>query len=240
MARFALITFSGGGNIPPLSGLAARLVSRGHEVHVLADAGVAGAARTASALFTEVPELAFWTPAVPRSVPQTMAQAIRLLSDRAVERHVLAELARLRPDVVLVDCLLAGCARAAHAAGHRTIVRSGRDDRRTAGTLSACVVGCRGPAHRHVRRPAGPERASGRHGLDRQRGERRRRDPPGSPSGRREPFHDGGARAAGRVPPDRARARRARRPRRRHARRSGRGRTRCSAERRASRTRAAR
>jgi UDP:flavonoid glycosyltransferase YjiC (YdhE family) len=122
MARFALITFSGGGNIPPLMSLAAQLAARGHDVHVLADAGVAGAADAVPAPFVALPELGFWTPAVARSVPQTISQVVRLLSDRSVERRVLAELGRLKPDAVLVDCLLAGSARAAREAGFGTVV----------------------------------------------------------------------------------------------------------------------
>lgn len=119
MARIAVVTFAGGGNIPPLVRIAAELGARGHDVHVLADAATAA---QFEAPCTELPELRFWTPDVPRSVAQTTAQAVRLVSDRALEDRVRTQLAVLRPDVVLVDCLLAGCARGAREAGFRTVV----------------------------------------------------------------------------------------------------------------------
>lgn len=120
MARFALITFPGGGNLPPLMRLATELSARGHEVHVLGAPDVADAA--APLPFVPLPEMGFWTWSVPRSVLTTLMQAVRLQSDRALEQRVLAELDRLRPDVVLVDCLLSGCGRRAAAAGYRTAV----------------------------------------------------------------------------------------------------------------------
>ncbi|MDL9981127.1 glycosyltransferase [Microbacterium sp. ASV49] len=119
MARIAVITFAGGGNIPPLVRIATELSARGHDLHVLADAATAAQFDAPS---TELTELGFWTPGVARSVAQTTAQAVRLVSDRALEESVLRQLAVLRPDVVLVDCLLAGCARGAREAGFRAVV----------------------------------------------------------------------------------------------------------------------
>ncbi|MBS1675413.1 MAG: glycosyltransferase [Actinobacteria bacterium] len=122
MARFALITFPGGGNLPPLMRMVTELMARGHEVHVLAAPDVARSATDVGAPFVPLPEMEFWDWSVARSVPTSLAQVVRLQSDRPLERRVLAELRRLRPDVVLVDCLVSGCARSAAAVGYRTVV----------------------------------------------------------------------------------------------------------------------
>lgn len=122
MARFALITVAGGGNLPPLMRLAAELTARGHDVEILGGSDVEPAARAAALPFIALPEQAFWTWTAPRSVLTSLGQAVRLQSDRRMERHVAAELNRLHPDVVLVDCLLSGCGRAAGEAGFRTAV----------------------------------------------------------------------------------------------------------------------
>ena len=50
--RYLLITWEGGGVIPPELGLARRLIRRGHEVHVLADPTIEAEARAAGCSFT--------------------------------------------------------------------------------------------------------------------------------------------------------------------------------------------
>jgi len=51
-ARFLLAVIDGGGIVPPAIGLAAELVRRGHEVHVLADPTIGALARSAGCAFS--------------------------------------------------------------------------------------------------------------------------------------------------------------------------------------------
>ncbi len=51
MSRFLLVTWEGGGVVPPELGLARRLIARGHTVHVLADASIEAEARAIGCSF---------------------------------------------------------------------------------------------------------------------------------------------------------------------------------------------
>jgi UDP:flavonoid glycosyltransferase YjiC (YdhE family) len=51
-ARFLLAVIDGGATVPPAIGLAAELVRRGHEVHVLADPTIEASARSAGCAFS--------------------------------------------------------------------------------------------------------------------------------------------------------------------------------------------
>lgn len=51
-ARFLLAVIDGGGTVPPAIGLAAELVRRGHEVHVLADPTIEASARSSGCAFS--------------------------------------------------------------------------------------------------------------------------------------------------------------------------------------------
>jgi MGT family glycosyltransferase len=52
MTRYLLATWEGGGVLPPELGLARRLVTRGHQVHVIADPAAGDAARSAGCTFS--------------------------------------------------------------------------------------------------------------------------------------------------------------------------------------------
>src|SRR5215204_5621259 len=51
-SRFLLALIDAGGTVPPAIGLAAELVRRGHEVHVLADPTIEASARSAGCAFS--------------------------------------------------------------------------------------------------------------------------------------------------------------------------------------------
>src|SRR5215217_264173 len=51
-ARFLLAVIDGGGTVPPAMGLAAELVRRGHQVHVLGDPTIEPSARSAGCTFS--------------------------------------------------------------------------------------------------------------------------------------------------------------------------------------------
>ncbi|GGO90393.1 glycosyl transferase [Nocardioides phosphati] len=113
MSSILFITWDGGGNVPPLLGIAAELQSRGHQVRVMGHAQ--------QAEFVEASGLSL--------VPFTTARAftcggknspfdyLGVFGDRAMGRDVLAELADRPADLVVVDCLLFGPIEAVAASG---------------------------------------------------------------------------------------------------------------------------
>lgn len=104
MSTIRFITWDGGGNVPPLLGIAAELQARGHQVRVMGHAQ--------QAEFVAIAGLPF--------VPFTSARAftcggkngpldyLGVFGDRAMGRDVLQDLRDHPADLVVVDCLLFG------------------------------------------------------------------------------------------------------------------------------------
>lgn len=104
MNNILVITWDGGGNVPPALGIAAELRQRGHRVRVMGhraqDQQVKGAGLDFTAFTTARPFTA-----VDKSTPIDYAG---VFGDRAMGRDVVAELRREPADLVLVDCILFG------------------------------------------------------------------------------------------------------------------------------------
>ena len=119
MAHILAVTWDGGGNVPPLPGIAARLRERGHRVPVLGHPGQRDAVEATG------PEFAPYRHARPgrpgpgltgRAGPGTCS---RSSPTRAAE-DVAAELTGpASPDLVLADCMLL-----ARAPGRRPVAAS--------------------------------------------------------------------------------------------------------------------
>src|SRR4029453_12038002 len=103
IGRFHLVTFSGGGNTVPTLALARRLIARGHEVAILGHMAQAETARSLGARFVPlgVPD---WTPG--KSIEEQSEAFLALLFGPDVGRTVLDNIARDRPDVLVIDCML--------------------------------------------------------------------------------------------------------------------------------------
>lgn len=113
MSSILFITWDGGGNVPPLLGIAAELKARGHLVRVMGHAQQAD----------------FVAGAGLRFVPFTTARAftcggkngpldyLGVFGDRAMGRDVLEELKEHPADLVVVDCMLFGPIEALAASG---------------------------------------------------------------------------------------------------------------------------
>jgi len=140
------VTFDGGGNVPPLVGIARELVDRGHRVRVIGGTLVPGGmpsprlreafervgcevvALAAAVGIGEPPSTAIVVAAIPRQYAfmQVLAMCASLSSHWALS--VAPQIAERRPDIVLVDVSLPGAALAAEAAGvpyaglHHTIL----------------------------------------------------------------------------------------------------------------------
>lgn len=132
--RILLVTFDGGGNLPPLVGIARELVDRGDEVRVIAGTFVPGGSpstRLRDALERvgcEVANLAAPTGAgeppstesVIADIPREFVLLQGLVMFASLASHwalaVSTEISKWRPDVILVDVCLPGVAFAAEAA----------------------------------------------------------------------------------------------------------------------------
>lgn len=130
MSRVLITLWDGGGNSPPVLGLAASLIARGHAVRVLADQSLAEAVSRSGA--DHVP----WTLAPQRQSndprtefvrdyePRTPVGAVGRLRDRLIAgpaaefmHDTRTEIDRFAPDVVLIENLLLGSQLAAEASG---------------------------------------------------------------------------------------------------------------------------
>jgi UDP:flavonoid glycosyltransferase YjiC (YdhE family) len=128
--RYLMTLWDGGGNAPPELGVARRLVERGHQVHVLGDPTLAGAAEAAGCAFTS------WSRAPHRATLDVSddlvkdweandpLETLRGLRDQLMSGPALAFAADttaaieiFRPHAVLADTQMFGSIIAAQAAG---------------------------------------------------------------------------------------------------------------------------
>ncbi len=118
MSEILVVTWDGGGNVPPALGIAAELSTRGHHVRFMghrsqadtfADAGVPFEAFGHARPFTS-------------DAPSGTAALLGVFADRAMGRDVVDSLARQPAEVVLVDCLLFGVMEALRHAGREYAV----------------------------------------------------------------------------------------------------------------------
>jgi UDP:flavonoid glycosyltransferase YjiC (YdhE family) len=130
---YLFVTFEGGGNVPPVLGLARRLAARGHDVRVLSEPCLRAAVEAAGARFVPftrhftrtdraqdlIGDAAAWTPvgALKRTFERVAFGPARIVAEET--RRAMEE---ARPDVVAVDALLPGALAAAEAAGVPRVV----------------------------------------------------------------------------------------------------------------------
>jgi UDP:flavonoid glycosyltransferase YjiC (YdhE family) len=170
--RILLAMFQGGGNIPLILPVAARLVARGHDVRVLAGPGVRGGRMPVSDRFvariaaTGARYIPFAMPAVhpfdearpqrglvrgwiPERLADATSNAPTLLWSPAWATNAAAELRRAPADVVVADYILLGALAAADATGvPAAALVHGTYKHRPAPGLPACGPGfppARGP-----------------------------------------------------------------------------------------------
>jgi UDP:flavonoid glycosyltransferase YjiC (YdhE family) len=118
MAEILVVTWDGGGNVPPALGVAAELGERGHHVRVL------GHDRQRSSIegagFEVAPTRhAREFSALDRNSPLAL---VAMFGDRGLGRDVLGVLAERPADLVVVDCLLFGVMDALRRAGQPYVV----------------------------------------------------------------------------------------------------------------------
>jgi UDP:flavonoid glycosyltransferase YjiC (YdhE family) len=104
MAEILIVTWDGGGNVPPATGIAAELKRRGHAVRFAAHPRQHESLQDAG--YETVPHHA--TRPFSALVSNSPIDMIAMFGDRGLGRDVRAALAARPADLVLVDCLLFG------------------------------------------------------------------------------------------------------------------------------------
>jgi UDP:flavonoid glycosyltransferase YjiC (YdhE family) len=116
VARILLVTWDGGGNVPPAMGIARALRDRGHDVRVLGH-------EQQRAVFTGF-AFSGYRHALPwsRTSPRTPTATLEMFVDGGPGRDLEEMLAAEPADVVIADCLTLGPLQAAQACGVPTVV----------------------------------------------------------------------------------------------------------------------
>jgi|SRR5579875_40023 len=106
--RVLLVSWDGGGNLPPALALAARLVRAGHEVAVMADGSpprpaVAAAVAASGATLVPYPSMEPWPAGV--SFEDDPARFDEVRNGVATAQDSLAVAEEMHPDALVVDCM---------------------------------------------------------------------------------------------------------------------------------------
>lgn len=116
--RVLIVSWNGGGNLPPALALAARLVDSGHEVAVMTDAAPAdsssiGRVASCGAKLLEYPSVEPWPPGL--SLEDDPVRFDEIRNGVGVAWDVVAAAEGFKPDVMVVDCMAgAGLVAAEH------------------------------------------------------------------------------------------------------------------------------
>ncbi len=118
MAEIVVVTWDGGGNVPPAFAIAAELAARGHAIRVLGHRSQRGDIEAAGFPAVRAREMREFTVGATHSGRELIAT----FGDRGTGRDLAAELARHPADLVLVDALTIGALEAVRAGGVRYAV----------------------------------------------------------------------------------------------------------------------
>ena len=123
MARILAVTWDGGGNVPPMLGIAAELQRRGHQVRVLGHPQQRELVVSAGLKFLEYHYSRPWSPRVAvTGVRLLMKFLFGVFTDVGAGKDVRDEIAREQVDLALVDSMILSGLRAAEEAGVPTAV----------------------------------------------------------------------------------------------------------------------
>jgi UDP:flavonoid glycosyltransferase YjiC (YdhE family) len=117
VAQVLMVTWDGGGNVPPLLGTAVELLRRGHDVRVLGHEDQRASIAGAGLPFTAYRHARPWS----RVQPRAGADSLLTFVDGGAGRDLEDALAAGPADVVVVDCLMLGPLQAAQARNLPTV-----------------------------------------------------------------------------------------------------------------------
>ncbi len=118
MAEIVVVTWDGGGNLPPTLAIARELAARGHGVRVLGHRSQRSTLEAAGLAVVPSVQAREFRAGAAHSTRELLATFV----DRGMGRDLLVELSRRPADLVLVDCLMLGVLDAVRAAGVRYAV----------------------------------------------------------------------------------------------------------------------
>ncbi len=123
MARILVVTWDGGGNVPPMLGVAGELQRRGHQVRVLGHPQQRDVVASAGLRFVGYRHARPWSPKVAATGARFLLRFLfEVFTDPGPGRDVHDELAHETVDLVLVDSMILAGLRAAEQAGLPTAV----------------------------------------------------------------------------------------------------------------------
>ena len=118
MARILAVTWDGGGNVPPMLGIAGELQRRGHQVRVLGHSQQRDVVVLAGLQFIEYRHARPWSPKVTATGARFLLRFLfEAFTDPGPGEDVRDELAREPVDLALVDSMMLAGLRAAERAG---------------------------------------------------------------------------------------------------------------------------
>jgi UDP:flavonoid glycosyltransferase YjiC (YdhE family) len=123
MARILVVTWDGGGNVPPMLGIACELRRRGHEVRVLGHPQQHESVASAGLRFVDYHHGRAWSSKVTAMGARFLLRFIfQVWTDPGLGKDVCDELAREPVDLAFVDSMILAGVRAAERAGVPTAV----------------------------------------------------------------------------------------------------------------------
>jgi UDP:flavonoid glycosyltransferase YjiC (YdhE family) len=123
MARILAVTWDGGGNVPPMLGIARELRRRGHHVRVLGHPQQRDVVDSAGLDFVEYRHARPWSPNVAATGPRFLLRFLfAVFTDPGAGTDVSDQMAREPADLALVDSMRLASIRAAECAGVPTAV----------------------------------------------------------------------------------------------------------------------
>jgi UDP:flavonoid glycosyltransferase YjiC (YdhE family) len=123
MARILIVTWDGGGNVPPMLGIAGELQRRGHEVWVLGHPQQRELVVSAGLKFIDYKHARPWSPKVAATGARFLLRILfGVFTDLCFGRDVCEELAREPVDLALVDSMILAGIRAAERVRVPTVV----------------------------------------------------------------------------------------------------------------------
>lgn len=122
MARILAVTWDGGGNVPPLLGIATQLRERGHHVRVLGHAQQRAAVESSGAQFAAYRHARPWSADQPASNARWARNLFAMFTETGPATDICAELdGPSAPDVIVVDAMRLAALRAAVRSGIPTV-----------------------------------------------------------------------------------------------------------------------
>jgi UDP:flavonoid glycosyltransferase YjiC (YdhE family) len=112
-----MVTWDGGGNVPPLLRIAGELRERGHDIRILGHETQRASITDAGFAFSPYRHALPWS----RLEPRDPMAIFPVFVDGGAGRDLLEALAETPADVVVVDCLMLGPLQAAEASGLPTV-----------------------------------------------------------------------------------------------------------------------